>query len=115
MLTASTVGCQAPQRDSQASSGRKISAPVAVLALSRPMTRPWRVANQRLTTAAPSTEATAPEPKPASTPQVSIYCQAWVIHRLAKVLADMSARPAIIVRRMPKLCISAAANGPTSP
>ncbi len=70
-LTARTTGRHAPSRESQASSGRKISAPVAVLALSRPMTSPCRVANQRLTTAAPSTEATAPLPMPDNTPQVS--------------------------------------------
>jgi hypothetical protein len=70
-LTAMATGRQSPREDSQARNGRKISDPVAVLALSSPMTSPCRRANQRLTTAAPSTIATAPLPSPDSTPQVS--------------------------------------------
>ena len=35
--------------------------------------------------------------------------------RLAKVADAINASPPIIVRRMPSVCINAAANGPTSP
>ena len=79
------------------------------------MTSPCRVANQRLTTAAPSTEATAPVPMPDSTPQLRKKCHGTVIHWLAKVAPAISARPPIMVRRMPTVIINAAANGPTSP
>ena len=70
MLTVSATGCHAPNWLSQARKGRNTSDPVAALAVSIPITSPCRVANQRLTTAAPSTEATAPLPIPDSTPQV---------------------------------------------
>ena len=65
------TGRHAPPSASHAISGRNTKAPVAVLAVSAPITRPCWVANQRFTTAAPSTEATAPDPMPEITPQVS--------------------------------------------
>ena len=114
-LTAITTGRHAPPWLNHARNGRKISAPVAVLALSSPITNPCRVANQRFTTAAPSTDATAPLPMPENTPQLSTYCQGWLIHRLAKVDSAISISPASIVRRIPNDTINAAAKGPTSP
>ena len=48
-----------------------VDTPVAAEALSRPIIRPRRSTNQRLTTVAPSTIATAPEPTPEITPQVA--------------------------------------------
>ena len=56
-----------------------MSVPVAVLAVSRPITKPRLVANQRFTTVAPITMATQPVPSPFSTPQVAINCQGCVM------------------------------------
>ena len=61
-----------------------------VLAVSRPITRPRLVLNQRLTMVAPSTLATAPEPMPESTPQVTNRCHGSVISRLSAVEPDIS-------------------------
>ena len=113
--TVSATGFHAPPSASHAISGRKTSAPVAVLAVSIPIISPCRLANQRLTIAAPSTLATAPLPIPDSRPQVSRYCHGACIHRLPIVAAAISTSPPSIVRRMPSVIISAAANGPTSP
>ena len=52
-----------------ASMGRKMSCPVALLAVSMPTTRPRRSANQRVATVAPRTSATMPVPRPTTTPQ----------------------------------------------
>ena len=89
--------------------------PVAVLAVSSPMTKPRLVANQRLTMVAPSTIATQPEPRPVSTPQVRMSCHGAVIRALAAVAAAIRASAPTSVRRRPTLSISAAANGPASP
>ncbi|MNT97275.1 hypothetical protein D3C72_2395620 [compost metagenome] len=62
-----------------ASTGRKTSVPLAVLAVKRPMTRPRCLVNHRLTIVAPNTEATAPELMPENTPQVIIKCQGSVM------------------------------------
>ena len=58
-----------------ASSGRKTNCPVAVLAVSRPITKPRLFVNQRFATAAPSTVAAMPEPMPTTTPHRSTNCQ----------------------------------------
>jgi hypothetical protein len=113
--TARTTGRQPPCSARAAMTGRKTRAPVAVEALSRPITRPRLLENQRFTTAAPSTEATAPDPIPESTPQVAMYCQGSRIMRLSAVDALITTRPASRVRLMPSVCMSAAAKGPTRP
>ncbi len=113
--TVSTTGRQPPACAIAASPGRKIRVPVAVLAVRSPMNRPRRTANQRFTTVAPSTMATQPLPRPDSTPQVAIRCQGSLIRALKAVEVAMSASAQSSVRRMPKLCIRAAAKGPTSP
>ena len=95
--------------------GRKTSEPMEVLAVMTPIISPWRRANQRLTTAAASTPATAPLPTPVTSPQVSRYCQGSRISRLAKVAAAISARPPSSTRRRPQVCIRAAAKGLTKP
>lgn len=95
--------------------GRKISVPVAVDAVSSPIIRPRRSTNQRFTTVAPSTMATAPEPKPANTPQVAMYCQGSVIIDERPVETAISSRAKVTVLRTPKDCISAAAKGPVRP
>ncbi len=89
--------------------------PVALEADIRPITSPRLVLNQRFTTVAPSTVATAPEPTPDSTPQVTTNCQDAVMSRLSRVEPDMSASAASNVRRRPTRSISAAANGPARP
>jgi len=58
-----------------ASSGRKTSWPVAVLAVSRPVTSPRFSVNHRFATAAPSTVAAMPEPAPTTTPHSTTNCQ----------------------------------------
>ncbi len=93
----------------------KISVPVAVLAANSPMIRPRLVANQRLTTVAPSTMATQPVPRPDNTPQVTIRCHGSVMKALAAIETDIRMRALIKVRLTPKVCIRAAANGPTMP
>lgn len=77
--TVQTTRVQSPDDASAARMGRKISVPVAVLAVSKPIIRPRCFVNQRLTTVAPMTTATAPEPTPENTPQVSSRCHGWVM------------------------------------
>jgi hypothetical protein len=109
------TACQPMLPASLARSGRKTSWPLAVLAARMPMARPRLVLNHRLTMVAPSTMATTPTPMPTITPQSSMSCQAWVIRVLAATLRATSAIAMKIERRMPRLCISAAANGPIRP
>jgi acyl-CoA hydrolase len=113
--TVSTTGRQPPASAMAASAGSSSSVPVAVLAVSRPITKPRLVTNQRLTMVAPSTMATQPEPRPDSTPQDSMNCQGSLMRLLAAVEADINSSAVTSVRLMPKLCIRAAANGPTRP
>jgi hypothetical protein len=113
--TVSTTGCQPPASAMAARAGSSSRVPVAVLAVSSPITKPRLVTNQRLTMVAPSTMATQPDPRPDSTPQVSMSCQGWLMRLLAAVEAAISSSAATSVRLMPKLCISAAAKGPTMP
>jgi hypothetical protein len=89
--------------------------PEALEADINPMTRPRLVLNQRLTMVAPSTLATAPEPMPENTPQVTNRCQGLVISRLSAVEADITTSEASSVRRSPIRSIRAAANGPVRP
>ena len=58
-----------------ASIGRKTSWPVAVLAVSKPITSPRFSVNHRFATAAPSTAAAMPEPAPTTKPQSTTNCQ----------------------------------------
>ena len=81
MATASTTGRQPPASARAASPGTKIRVPVAVLAVRSPIARPRLVANQRLTTVAPSTIATQPEARPDSTPQLATSCHGSVMKR----------------------------------
>ncbi len=113
--TNQATGCQPTLTAMLASTGRKTSWPVAVLAVNTPMTTPRRSTNQRLTTVAARTSASVPLPSPTSRPQVSTSCQGVVMSDVAATLADSNASAAITTRRTPKYCISAAANGPISP
>ena len=76
--TAQTTRVQSPEEASAARAGNT-SVPVAALAVSRPITSPRWALNQRFTTVAPSTMATAPELMPENTPQLSSRCQGSVI------------------------------------
>ncbi len=111
----STTGRQPPKSASAAMAGRKTRVPVAVEAVSRPSIRPRRATNQRLTTVAPSTMATAPEPKPAMTPQVATYCQACVMKLDRPVEIAISSRDSVTTLRTPRVCINEAAKGPVRP
>jgi hypothetical protein len=115
MATVMTTGRHPPAVAIAARLGRKISAPVAVLVVRMPMTRPRFLTNQRLTTVAPRTMATQPEPRPENRPQVSTNCQGAVMKALAPVESAIRESAAISVRLMPKLCMRAAAKGPTRP
>ena len=113
--TIQATGCQPPRCTTAASIGRNTSWPVAVLAVRMPITRPRRSTNQRFTTAAASTTATKPEPVPTTTPQLSISCQVALIRVLAATTRASTASALSTVRRMPKRCMQAAANGPINP
>ncbi len=115
MPIAVTGDFQLPCSSSCASSGRKMSVPVAMLAVRMPMTRPRSFTNQRLTMVAASTMAMQPVPMPDSTPQVRMSCQDSVMNRLRNADSDIRPSASASVRRTPKLCISAAANGPMRP
>jgi hypothetical protein len=115
MATTSTTGCQLPPVEIAASAGRKISEPVAKLAVRMPIISPRLLANQRLTMIEPSTSDMHPQPSPVSTPQVRMNCHGSVMNQLAAVEAETSTSAVTSTRRMPKRCISAAENGPTSP
>jgi len=80
-----------------------------------PIASPRCCINQRFTTAAPNVVDVAPVAPPTSTPQINTICQG------AFILLDSATAPAntasavITVRRIPKRCIAAAANGPIKP
>ena len=113
--TATATGFQPPDSAREASSGRNTKRPVALEADISPIIRPRLVLNQRVTTVAPSTIATAPEPIPEKTPHVATNCHGWVISRLEAIEADISASAPTSVRRRPMRSISAAAKGPVRP
>ena len=98
-----------------ASSGRKTSWPVAVLAVSRPTTRPRRAENQRVATVAPSTIAVSPVPMPTITPQSRKSCHSVVIHSEQKMPAPINVSATAATRLTPNRFMKAAANGPSSP
>ncbi len=98
-----------------ASSGRKMSCPVALLAVRMPMARPRRRVNQRFTTVAPSASAVMPVPTPTTKPQSRISCQGARMKAVsATPMATRSSAP-IMVRRAPRYSTSAAENGPIRP
>ncbi len=98
-----------------ARTGRNTSWPVETLAAISPMAKPRWLLNQRDTMVAPSTLATVPVAMPFSTPQLRIICQGSRTCVVRVTDTAISARAARMVRRTPKLCMMAAANGPISP
>ncbi len=100
---------------SQAPTGRKISWPVAELAVSTPTTRPRWVSNQRVETTALSTSAVMPEPMPSMMPQNNTRCQNWVICVASARPAATRVSAVTTTLRRPKRSIRMAANGPIRP
>ena len=96
-------------------SGRKASWPVALLAVSRPSTRPRRSTNQRLATVAPSTIAVRPVPMPTTTPQSIRSCQKAVMTVASSSAAEIRPTAMVMTRRRPKRFMKTAANGPMIP
>lgn len=100
---------------SQASSGMKTRLPAAPAAVSTPVTRPWRAANQRPETVVANAPAIEPEPRPTRTPQQSTSCQLCVISMVSPAPVDIVSRALTTISRTPKRSIRAAANGAVRP
>ena len=98
-----------------ARAGRKTSWPVALAAVRRPTTVPRFSTNHRVATVAATTMPIKPTPSPTPTPHVSISSSGEAIREAATVATVMMPSPISIVRRTPIVCISAAANGPSTP
>lgn len=113
--TVTAAGRQSYRSMIQDSNGRKISWPEADAAVRMPLTSPRRSVNQRLVTVAANASAMEPEPRPTSSPQHSISCQAAVIHTVRPDPRAMTVRATATTRRMPKRSIRAAANGAVRP
>ena len=105
-----------PRRSTKAASmGRKMSWPVAVEAVSTPMTTPRCAVNQRLTMVAPSTSAVMPVPEPTRTPHSMTSCQEADMRVVSATAVDTRSREPAMTRRTPKRFMSSAANGPIKP
>ena len=98
-----------------ATMGRKISCPVALAAVSTPVTRPRRASNQRVATVATKPIEIEPVPTPTSTPHNSTSCQLAVIVTLSADPVAISISAADSTGRTPNRSIRAAANGAVSP
>src|SRR5687768_1554031 len=98
-----------------ATTGRKISCPVALAAVSTPVTRPRRVSNQRVATVATNPIEIEPVPTPTSTPHSNTSCQLAVIVTLSAEPDAISSSAADSTGRTPNRSINAAANGAVSP
>ncbi len=98
-----------------ASTGKNTSWPVALAAVSTPVTVPRRLTNQRAATVAATTSPIIPVPTPTPMPHVRISASGVVMRDVATVETTMIPRPKRIVLRIPIFCINAAANGPISP
>ena len=86
----------------QPSSGRNTSWPVALLAVSIPVTSPRRSTNQRLAITAASVTPIAPVARPLATPQSRSSCHGASICVVRVELIAIVARAITITRRMPK-------------
>lgn len=98
-----------------ASTGRKISCPVAPFTVSTPVTRPRCRTNQRSVSVAAKTSAIEPVPSPTRTPHSATSCQLAVMNTVRPLPAATSSRAQATTRRMPKRSMSAAANGAHRP
>src|SRR3954447_6357405 len=93
-----------------ATTGRKISCPVALAAVSTPVTRPRRASNQRVAIVATKPIDIEPVPTPTSTPHNSTSCQLAVIVTLSADPVAISSNAIDSTDRTPNLSIRAAAN-----
>ena len=100
---------------SRVSTGRNTSWPLAVAAVSAPVTRPRLATNHRVATVLANTVAMQPEPVPTTSPHSRNRCQGWVICVVSSAPTEITASATIVTRRNPKRCCSAAANGPMNP
>src|ERR1700754_2978407 len=98
-----------------ATMGRKITCPVALAAVSTPVTRPRRASNQRVATVATKPIEIEPVPTPTSTPHNSTSCQLVVIVTLSAAPDEINTSATDNTGRTPKRSINAAANGAVSP
>jgi hypothetical protein len=81
--------------------GRKISWPVAALAVRMPTTSPRRALNQRAAMVAPSTSAVMPVPMPTATPHNRTSCQSCVIASDSSRLVTTTSNAASVTLRRP--------------
>ena len=97
------------------SPGKKISCPVAELAVNNPITIPRFSTNQRFATVAAKTRASEPVLIPMTNPQSAINCHGADMNIVSAepMLTEVSAD--ITTLRIPKRSIRAAAKGATSP
>ena len=85
----------------QPSSGRKTSCPVALLAVSIPVTTPRRSTNQRFAMTAASVTPIAPVASPLATPQSRSSCHGLLICVVSVELIAIVPSAITITRRMP--------------
>jgi hypothetical protein len=95
--------------------GRKISCPVALDAVSTPVTSPRRSTNQRFAMIAASGTDTAPVANPLTTPQRMSSCHGAVIRTVRLEPAETQSNAPIVIRRSPNRSTNAAENGPPKP
>jgi hypothetical protein len=100
---------------SQATRGRKMSWPVALPAVSTPVTSPRLRTNQRPATVATKASAIEPVPSPTRTPQSSTSCQLAVMKTVSPLPVATSSRAIDTTRLIPNRFIRAAANGAVRP
>ena len=97
------------------SPGKKISCPVAELAVKTPMTIPRLSTNQRLATVAAKTRASEPVLAPTTKPHRSISCHGAFMKIVSPAPTLTDSRADITTLRIPKRSMRAAANGATKP
>lgn len=114
-VTTSVAVRQPYASDSAATTGRKISWPVALAAVSTPVTRPRRATNQRIAMVATKAVDREPVPRPTRTPQSRTSCHASVMNTASPVPAATSVSAPMTTGRTPSLSMSAAENGAVSP
>ena len=86
---------------SRDSSGRNTSCPLAVAAVSAPVTRPRRATNQRLATVEANTVAMQPDPRPTTTPHSRNSCHGSVIRVVPRAPSEMATSATTVTRRRP--------------
>ena len=87
IVTVTVAGRQPWWVVSDATSGRKMSCPVAFAAVRMPLTSPRRATNQRVETVATKAIDIEPVPRPTSSPQHSSSCQLCVMNTVSPLPA----------------------------